>query len=136
MWPDHQARRRRLQAAITLARTETPKVIKGDLLDDLPRLLAGVPDEAQLVVFHSAVLCYVSAERRQEFARVLANESKRREVVWLSNEAPGVIPEISALAPEQKVLRFLLGRTRFTKGNRGDELLAISHPHGLDAIWI
>ena len=102
----------------------------------LPWLLAEVPDEAQLVVFHSAVLCYVGADRRQEFARALANESKRREVVWLSNEAPGVIPEITALAPSQETLRFLLGRTRFAQGTRRDELLAISHPHGADAIWI
>jgi len=68
VWSDHQERRRRLERAISLARTDPPTVSAGDLVDALPSLLADVPDDAQLVVFHSAVLSYVSADRRQAFA--------------------------------------------------------------------
>jgi hypothetical protein len=79
VWPDHPDRRRRLEAAIRLARSEPPSVTSGDLVDDLPALLASAPSDAELVVFHSAVLAYVSRERRQAFADVLTKASRRRE---------------------------------------------------------
>jgi hypothetical protein len=136
VWPDHRERRRRLEGAIELARSTTLTVSQGDLVDDLPALLAEVPDDIQLVVFHSAVLAYVSPDRRQRFADVLTEASMRREVVWLSNEALGIVPEIAALAPSPGDLRFLLGRTRFANGRRQDELLAFAHPHGAALTWL
>ncbi|MBM3217285.1 MAG: DUF2332 domain-containing protein [Candidatus Rokubacteria bacterium] len=136
VWADHRDRRRRLEAAIEMARKNPPVVGKGDLVDDLPALLAEVPDDAQLVVFHSAVLTYVAADRRQAFAAILAETSRRRDVVWLSDEAPGVVPELTAPALPSDELRFLLGRTRFTSGRRRDELLAVAHPHGTELTWL
>jgi hypothetical protein len=136
VWPDHRERRRRLEGAIDLARAQRPPVSAGDLVDDLPAVLAEVPDDAQLVVFHSAVLNYVSPERRKAFADILAAASKRRDILWLSNEAPGVIGEVARLAPPLTELRFLLGRTRFTNGRRRDELLGLAHPHGAELTWL
>ena len=136
VWPEHHERRRRLEGAIDLARANPPTVSAGDLVDDLPAMLAEVPDDAQLVVFHSAVLSYVSRDRQQAFAEVLADTSKRRDVVWLANEASGVIPEMTALAPSLSSLRFLLGRTRFTHGQRHHDLLALAHPHGAELAWL
>ena len=136
VWPDHHERRRRLESAVGLARAQPPTVIAGDLVDDLPAVLAGVPEDARLVVFHSAVLGYVSPDRRQALAAALAEASKRRNVVWLSNEPPGVIPEVTALAPPLNERRFLLGRTKFTDGRRQDELLALTHPHGAELTWL
>ena len=136
VWPDHRERRRRLEGAIGLARAEPPTVRAGDLVDDLPAVLAAVPHDAQLVVFHSAVLSYVSPDRRQAFADTLAEASKVRDIVWLSNEAAGIIPEVAALAPALSELRFLLGRTRFRNGRRRDELLALAHPHGAELTWL
>jgi hypothetical protein len=135
VWPEHHARRQRLQAAIQLARAQPPPVRAGDLVDDLPALLAEAPVNAQLVVFHSAVLTYVSPARRRAFADVLAAASRGRDVVWVSNEAPGIVPEIAALAPRPAAFRFLLGRTRFANGRRRDELLALAHPHGAELTW-
>lgn len=136
VWADHRERRRRLEAAIEMARKDPPTVRPGDLVDDLPALLGEVPDDAQLVVFHSAVLTYVAPDRRQAFAEILAAASRRRDVVWLSNEAPGVIPEFTAMTPPSPELRFLLGRTRFTNRRRYDELLGFSHPHGAELTWL
>lgn len=135
VWSDHPERRRRLEGAIELARANPPLVSAGDLVDDLPAVLAEIPDDAQLVIFHSAVLSYVSPDRRAAFADLLAGASTRRDVVWLTNEGPGVIPEITALAPPPSEFRFLLGRTRFTNGRRRDEFLALAHPHGADLTW-
>jgi hypothetical protein len=135
VWPEHHERRRRLEGAIAAARADPPVVRVGDLVDDLPALLAEAPDDAQLVVFHSAVLSYVSRERRQAFADALADASKRRDIIWLANEAAGVVPELPAAAPSGS-LRFLVGRTRFAKGQRRSELLALAHPHGAELAWL
>ena len=136
VYPDHGERRRRLEAAIGLARAQRPLVSAGDLVDDLPAVLAEVPDDAQLVVFHSAVLTYVKADRRQAFAGILADASRKRDIIWLSNEPPGVVPEVTAPASAQSELRYLLSRTRFTNGQRRDELLAHAHVHGADLTWL
>jgi hypothetical protein len=136
VYPDHRERRRRLEAAIGLARAQPPVVSAGDLVDDLPAVLGEVPRGARLVVFHSAVLTYVKPDRRQAFAGILADASRTRDIVWLSNEPPGVVPEVTALAPPQTELRYLLARTLFTNGQRRDELLAHAHAHGADLTWL
>jgi hypothetical protein len=136
VWADHGERRRRLEEAIGVARAHPRPVRAGDLVEDLPAVLAEAPRDAQLVVFHSAVLSYVTPERRERFADTLAEASTRRPVVWLSNEAPGVVREMPASAPAANGQRFLLGRTRFTDGRRQDELLAVAHPHGAELTWL
>ena len=136
VYADHRERRRRLEAAVGLAKGQPPVVVKGDLVDALPAVLAAVPNDAQLVVFHSAVLTYVKPDRRDAFAAILADASKARDIVWVSNEPPGFIREVAALAPAQSELRFLLSRTRFVKGRRYDELLALAHPHGAEVAWL
>jgi hypothetical protein len=136
VWSDHADRRQRLKAAIHLARPDPPPVLSGDMVDDLPILLAGAPLDARLVVFHSAVLAYVSQDRRQAFADVLAETSRGREVVWISNEGPGVVARLAARAPTVPELRFLVGRTTFRRGVAKDELLALAHPHGLEMTWL
>ena len=136
VWSDHADRRRRLQAAIDLARSAPPSVMRGDLVDDLPTLLAGAPPDPTLVVFHSAVLAYVSEERRAAFANVLAETSMDREVVWISNEGPGVVARFTAGPPAIGRLSFRVGRTTFSKRVGEDELLALAHPHGLEMTWV
>ena len=136
VYADHRERRRRLEAAIGLARARPPVVSAGDLVDDLPGVLGEVPRDARLVVFHSAVLTYVKPERRQAFAGILADASRKRDIVWLSNEPPGVAPGVTAQAPPQTELRYLLARTLFTNGQRRDEILAHAHVHGADVTWL
>lgn len=136
VWPEHGERRERLAAAIELARCNAVSVHRGDLLSDLSALISEVPRDARLVVFHSAVLAYVDTEGRQAFAESLAEESKSREIVWISNEGAGAVPEISALAPPIDRQHFLLGRTHFENGRRSDELLAVAQAHGTDLDWL
>jgi hypothetical protein len=135
VWPEHQERRQRLEGAIATARTDPPIVSAGDLVDDLPALLAEAPADAQLVVFHSATLSYVSRERRHAFADVLSDASKRRQIIWLANEAAGVVPELTAFPPWNS-LRFLVSRTHFANGQRRSDLLAFAHPHGAELTWL
>jgi hypothetical protein len=90
VWPGEGDRAVRLAAAIATARRSPPLVHRGDLLTDLPALVARAPAEATVVVYHSAVLAYVAPEDRERFAGMVRGLG----VVWLSNEAPGVAPGV------------------------------------------
>jgi hypothetical protein len=88
VWPDEGDRAERLAAAIRSARRAPPSVIKGDLLTDLPAVVAQAPADATVVVYHSSVLYYVTPAQREQFARTV----RSLDVTWLTSEAPGVVP--------------------------------------------
>ncbi len=136
VWPEHDERRQRLAAAIAIGQSKELNLHRGDLVSDLPALLVEVPREVTLVIFHSAALVYLSKEDCRKFANVLAEASKQRDIVWVSNESATVIPEITATAPPIEPSQKLLGRTRFTNGDRQDEFLAIAHAHGAELDWM
>jgi hypothetical protein len=93
VWPDQPDRARRLRAAIGIARKDPPLIVSGDLLTSLPELAAKAPADATLVVFHTAVLAYITdAEARVGFVRTVRDLN----AVWISNEAPYVFPDIAA----------------------------------------
>jgi hypothetical protein len=91
LWPDETGRRERLDAAIETARRDPPAIHRGDLLTDLPDLAREAPTGAALVVFHSAVLAYVTSPDRERFAKTV----RGLDAVWLSNEAPGIVPGVA-----------------------------------------
>jgi len=87
VWPDQPERLARLHAATEIARADPPRIISGDLLSSLPSLAAEAPKDATLVVFHTAVLAYVTdPEARARFARTVRDLN----AIWISNEVPGV----------------------------------------------
>jgi hypothetical protein len=88
VWPDEEDRARRLCAAIGSARRSPPTVIRGDLVTDLPAVVARAPGDATVVVYHSSVLYYVAPAQREQFARTVRDLG----VSWLTSEAPGVVP--------------------------------------------
>lgn len=95
VWPEHDARRKRLSAAARIAAAEPPRLVRGDIVEELPRLVAEAPADATVVVFHSAVLVYLEPERRQRFVDLVQS----LDVVWISNEGEHVLPEISRQLP-------------------------------------
>lgn len=99
--PDHDARVARLRAAAAIAAADPPEIAQGDLRELVTDAAAGAPADATVVVFHSAVLLYLDAAGRREFADLMSGLGERtgRHVVWLSNETLGTLPEIDALVP-------------------------------------
>lgn len=70
VWPEHHERLRRLRRAIGIARRNPPRVVAGDLRENLQELIAEAPTDTTVVVFHTAVLSYVSSRQdRDDFAR-------------------------------------------------------------------
>jgi hypothetical protein len=126
VWPEQTDRLARLRAAIEIAAEQKPRVLRGDLRTDLVALAREAPKDATLVIFHTAVLPYVSpAAEREEFAGSVGALCD----FWVANEAPQVLPEIAARA----------GR----EGPRGTFLLSMngaplawSDPHGAWLDWI
>ena len=126
IWPEQTDRLARLRAAIKIAAEQKPRLVKGDLRTDLAALAREAPKDATLVIFHTAVLAYVSpAEERKEFARSVALLCD----FWIANEGPQVFPDIARRAGQA--------------GPRGSFLLALNgtpmawaDPHGawLDTI--
>ena len=123
VWPGEDDRQQRLAAAVASARRAPPAVHRGDLLTDLPALAAQAPAGATLVIFHTAVLPYVEPEDRGRFIEAV----RRLPCVWLSNEAPGVVPGVSL--PRRPGGPFLLIRD-------GETPLAYVDGHGVWVEWL
>ena len=88
VWPEQEDRRDRLRAAIEMVRRDPPTLIEGDLLSLLDETAATAPEGATLVIFHSAVLAYLSVEDRATFVQMVGGLPGH----WISNEGVGVIP--------------------------------------------
>ena len=123
LWPGEGDREQRLAAAVATARRDPPPVHRGDLLDDLPALAAQAPAEATLVVYHTSVLSYVTMDKRRQFAAAVAGLG----AVWLSNEGPGVVPDLP-LPP--------YGGSPSVLARDGRTLLAFADPHGTWLHWL
>ena len=93
IWPEHDARRERLHAAARIVADDPPQLLQGDLIERIPELVAAAPTGARIVVFHSAVLVYLTPERRAQFADLMAGMPN---VTWISNEGAGVLPAVDA----------------------------------------
>ncbi|HXP56639.1 MAG TPA: DUF2332 domain-containing protein [Streptosporangiaceae bacterium] len=130
VWPGEGERAGRLAAAIGMAREDPPRIVRGDLVDQLAETAAQAPPAATLVVFHSAVLAYLTPERRTEFAEAVGAVG----AVWLSNEAPRVLSHLPGFpaelpAPDPGPSPFLLTRD-------GREALAFTDGHGAWIRWL
>jgi hypothetical protein len=78
-----------------IAAEQKPRLVKGDLRTDLAALAREAPKDATLVIFHTAVLAYISpAAEREEFARSIGSLCD----YWIANEAPQVFPDIARRA--------------------------------------
>lgn len=127
VWPEQIDRLGRLRLALRLAATERPRVVRGDLLgDDLDRLCAEAPRDATLVIFHTAVLAYVTdSAARERFAL----RAQALAPYWINNEVPRAFPSIAAKAgAAPDVGRFLL--------SLNGTPVAWTDPHGAGMTWI
>lgn len=93
IWPEHDKRRRMLQNAIEIARKEPPPLVAGDALDLLPAIMASVPRNTTLCLFHTFVLNQFLPEARERLAALFAGEATRRDlyvisIAWLDAEVP------------------------------------------------
>ena len=127
IWPEQSDRLDRLRVAVGIVRSEPPNIVKGDLNDDLLALVDTVPLDATLVIYHSAVLAYLSESKRQSFVERVSQLRGH----WISNEGPRVLPDIAQGVPERppgSPARFLMALD--------GEPMAWTAPHGQSIEWL
>lgn len=95
VWPEHDERRRNLHTAASVVAAERPLLVAGDLNEAFADVVAQAPADATLVVFHSAVLVYLSPAARESFV----GKVRASGAVWISNEGRSVLPEVAAQLP-------------------------------------
>jgi hypothetical protein len=90
LWPDNLPRFDRLRGALATARltADPPSVHRGDIIDDLPGVVAGIETDGPLVVFHSWVAAYLDPERQTELVETVRSLSRTRPLHYLYAEAP------------------------------------------------
>jgi hypothetical protein len=120
VWPGQDRRRKRLRAAMAMLAADPPLLVRGDAVEDLAALAARAPADATLVVMHSAVLTYLDRDARRRFASLVADLG----AVWLSNEGPGVLPDVARRLPTG------LDATGHFVLARNGEPIALTGPHG------
>ncbi|WP_314194169.1 DUF2332 domain-containing protein [uncultured Arthrobacter sp.] len=134
IWPEQEFRRERLRRAIAVAREHPPLLVAGDLNEQLLSLAGRAPADAALVVFHSAVMGYLSADGRARFRATMQGLAHDRGCHWLSNEGETVIIQAdgSAVLPGMDASRI---RGNFLLQHNGQRV-AITGLHGQSLDWL
>ena len=143
IWPEHLDRMAILDGAAALAAADPPRLVPGDLADDLPALAAEAPAGMPLVVTDTWVLAYVTTERRLDFVRALRRiAAERGAPIWLiSCEGQAVLASLElgiGSAPDDGSGGFsALSLHRFDPdGATRHDLLAECHAHGRWLRWL
>ena len=129
IWPEHDDRRALLARAVEIAASDPPHLVEGDLLEHLPALVERAAAHGPVIVFHSAVIAYLTGPDRERFAEMMAGLVADGACHWVSNEAPEILPRVTATAapaPE--------GRAAFVLGVDG-RAVAWTHGHGRWIDW-
>jgi hypothetical protein len=86
VWADQEERLGRLRRAIDLARRDPPELVRGDYVEELPRVLARRDLSALTVVFHSVSAAYLGPDERERVAAAIEAEGRRGSLAHVSYE--------------------------------------------------
>jgi hypothetical protein len=124
VWPEHDARRARLAAAIEIARADPPRLTAGDLNEQVAAVARQAPPSATLVIFHCSVLAYLKPPAWAAFIATVSALPGR----WVSNEVPEILAGQPVPPPsEPDMLHNMLALDGTP--------VAYSRPHGQSLEW-
>ena len=126
VWPEQEVRLARLRSAVSVARTVDTGVVHGDLRKDTMDLASRAPADAKLVIFHTAVLAYVSSQDDRD---AFVCSCQHLGATWICNEFPDTYPQIAKKVgePPRKGM-FLL--------SVDGQPVAWTAPHGQRIEWL
>lgn len=132
VWPEHDDRLARLDAAVEEVADLPRTLVRGDAAADpasLGELMARARQEApdaRLVVLHTAVVAYFEDEHREAWPRTVLELCAEHDSTWVSNEAPVVLPGVAATAgvepPAGRMCLAVDGRARAWAHGHGRSL--------------
>jgi hypothetical protein len=125
VWPNEGNRLQLLRASLKVAYHYPLQVVQGDLRTDVRTLVAQMPEGTTRVIFHTAVLGYLSSPSvRSAFAQTMRD----LDVVWISNEPPELLADVTpSLSKPWPPGLFLLSMNR--------QPVAWTDPHGASLDW-
>ncbi len=138
-WPDNPPRFGRLRAALDNARAtaKRPRLERGDMVADLPRIAATIPGNGPLVVFHSWVASYLDEDQQRALTREVRALGRSRPVHHLYCESPFETPGLPT--PPPPVTRegpdLATALVHIGPGDAAPIRLADTHPHGYWIRW-
>jgi hypothetical protein len=93
VWPDEAGRAELLQRAVQVAQQDPPRLVAGDALDVLPEVLATIPPEQAVCVFHAHTMNQFPPEARARLSGLLAEHGGGRDlyrvaIEWLGETHP------------------------------------------------
>jgi hypothetical protein len=138
-WPDNPERFGRLRAALANVRVveHPPRLERGDMLTDLPRVAASMAGDGPLVVFHSWVAAYLSEQEQRSLTEQVAGLEAHRPVHHLYCESPFETPGLPT--PPSPVPRegpdLATALVHVGPGGGPAVRLADTHPHGYWIRW-
>jgi hypothetical protein len=107
--PDQPERAARLAAAMALAATAPPLLLRGNAVDLLPDAFARIPADALPVVTTTWALSRFPLESRLRFLHRLDEAAAGRPVAWVSVEGVGVAPAIPTLGDRRASGHSIIG---------------------------
>jgi hypothetical protein len=129
IWPEQEERAARLAHAIEVARADPPRIDRGDLLEELPRLVEEGRRHGTVVVFHTAVIAYLEPSDRLRFDALVRGLVSEGACHWVSNEGKNVLPSVTETGPPipEHHPTFVLGVD--------GRMVAQTHGHGRSLRW-
>jgi hypothetical protein len=122
IWPEQRDRAALLEQAIHVAQQHRPPLLAGDAIALLPEVLANVPADTGLCIYHSFTLNQFSSEARARFARLIDECAAQRN--------------LALIAIEWRETYAAVDLTVFENGARADTRLAHCDAHGGWIEWL
>jgi hypothetical protein len=98
VWADQGERLERVRTAIAIARSDPPRLLRGDYVEVLPALLAERDLDALTVVYHSVSTIYLRKDEEERLDDVFAQEGERGALARVVYEPDGVQTDFYGLA--------------------------------------
>jgi hypothetical protein len=137
-WPDNPVRFARLRAALDNVRaaSDRPRLARGDMVTDVPRIAASIRDSGPLVVFHSWVAAYLDEDEQRTLATAVRALGHERPVHYLYCESPFETPGLPTPPPPVPRDGPDLVTALVHVGPGAEPVrLADTHPHGYWIRW-
>lgn len=129
VWPGQAERRERLAHAIAIARADPPRIARGDLLELVRERVEKASAHGTVVVFHSAVIAYLSPADRLTFDTIMRELVAQGLCHWVSNEGKQVLESVTRTGPPIPA-----DHPTFVLGIDG-RMVAQTHGHGRSLRW-
>ena len=103
VWVGQEERLEQIDRAAAALRADAPRLVRGDYIELLPRLLAHRREGALTVVFQTASAGYLTGDQRQTLRTALDDAGRESPLGWVST-VPPLDRELRAFAVEAGVL--------------------------------